>query len=1297
MRIHKRAAAIAAGLLICFGAKIQAQHFKTIGVRDGLTDMCIESIARDSEGYVWFATNDGLDRFDGYDIRKYSLKEFGLYFDHFKYVAEDNGKNLWARSATGQYYVLDRKRDCLTDRIDHVLSPLGIRTSDPVYILVDMAGNLWVQSQLTLYHFDYTIKELNKYNLPYPCHHIASDGTNSYISLRNGDILQVISDNKELKTILQPDGTAKRIMLDSKGRLWTFGGYRYRSIQYYNAVNKEWKDIPENEITKRDFISSVIDDKNGNLWFGSANNGILVFNYELTEHHIIEHVSDDELSIPNNHISSLYLSEDNMLWIGTTRGGAALTSMDHPDIRQISLNINEDVKTIIEDKEGHLWFGLDGKGLVRHSANGESDMHFCAHDGSIPSQNITGSSLLSDGTVAFTSYGGGAFKWDGEKTVSFECQDSRFHNETKFCREIKEDNYGNLWFLTFSRGVVCLKADGKWQHFNMANSDLLSNHMTSMTYSPGHDRMFVSNTECIYEISTKSMTLRKYKDFNQVTGLHLDKRCILWVGTTNGLWYKEMENESDFCCLNMADGLSHPHILGIGTDQKEDLWVTTNDGFTYIYIINDPLKNSIEARCFPYYSEDGVGNGMFSHNSIYCTREGDILMGHDGKVIKVHPSISAPSMMGRRITLTSISVSGKDMNMNEFNQDRYSNSLKIEHNDNLSVKVSAMDYINRNKIKYEYKINDDKEWILMNGNEMFLNRLPSGNNTISIRTAGSHSKEDTSYLSVNVKPPFWKSSAALVIYLLFFILCMLITIMMLRSRNRKVLDQERHEMDEAKLQFFTNISHDLRTPLTMVITPLRKLMRDHKGTPVEEDLDLVYRSAMTLMNEVNQLLDFKKMDKDKVVFNPTYGDFVRYINELVDSFNLIFTDDSIKLTKEICEEKIMMDFDKDKIMRILHNLMSNAFKFNHPKGYVKVTLQPNGDYVELIVTDSGTGIGEKHKPHIFERFYQGHSNDAISGNGIGLHIVKEYVDLHNGTISVADNYPSGSIFTVRLPISHANTPEDEEVSVIDEDENADNDVITSEDKPKILIVEDNLLFRQFLKSSLSDRYKVYEAGNGRAALESLEKHAISIIISDVMMPEIDGLELCREVKNDIRYSHIPVILLTAIQNKDMAIKGLKDGADEYISKPFDVEMLTLKIDKILKWRQENHEKFSDEDIKVADLTVSRLDEELMQKIICAIEKNLSDSDYSVEDLSVEVGISRSGLYKKMMFITGKSPIEFIRTMKLKKGRKMLDEGETSVSQIAWSVGFSPKQFSKYFKDEYGCLPSEYMKHIRLDA
>lgn len=1259
---------------------LAAYNFKTISVKEGLTDNAIESIVQDSEGYMWFATNNGLNRYDGYDVSIWSLRNRGQNFDQFKYVSEDKDGNIWATSASGEVYIIDRRNDQAINGPDSVLAGLGIPYSAKREIFVDENGNLWTQAATTLYQYDYSSGHLSSWSMSSAITSLTSDETDSYLSLSDGSIVR-ITNGGDTELIRQAGNRGNNIMLDRKGRLWSYGYNKHP--EYYNLRSDTWHTLPDNPITSGSTVTCAIVDKDGNIWFGTISQGVIVFSHDLKSYQTLRHESDNRLSIPSNHISCMYAGGDNTIWIGTAKGGAALTSTERVIIRQHDAETDEDVKTITEDSAGGIWFGLDGKGLSNISAQG-TVRNFTSADGSIPGDNITGSARLNDGTILFSSFGNGVFTWDGKKAGRLHCPDKEFFSNTRFCSHVLEDRSGQIWILTFSNGVVCLQKDGRWTHFHMDNSDLVSNYMTSMTYSDTDDRIFISNRQCIYEIYPDTMKLNKLQEFHQVTNIHVDSRNLLWIGTADGLYRtRGPGKDSEIYRLTTSDGLSHNYILGICEDLRGDIWVTTNDGFTYIYIINDPLKDLVETRCFAYYDDDGIGDGRFSYNAIYCSGNGRIWMGNDGKLITADMNAINRTLKGGKLTMTSIHVSGTKSVMPE------SGEIRISHSDNLSLTVSAMDYLNKNKIKYEYRTGEKEEWILMPGNRLFLNSLQPGTHTLDIRTTGStHSPEDFLSIRVKVSPPFWRSPVAIIIYILSFLFVSLVFIQMIKSRNVKIIDREIHEINEKKIQFFTSISHDLKTPLTMIITPVSKLLREHKDTPLENDLALINRSALTLMDEVEMLLDFKKMDKGKSAFNPTYGDISRFVREIVSSFDLIF-DDSIKLITAIDERPVMTEFDRNKIMRIVHNLLSNAFKFNHPKGYIKVSLQKVENDIEISVADSGSGISDEAKQHIFERFYIGHSNASISGNGIGLHIVQEFVRLHNGTVSVSDNHPSGSIFTVTLPIT-GSMPGNQE-DIIDDNESCSD---TTDNKTKVLIVDDNIHFREFLKKSLSDKYKVYEASNGKSAMESLEKHSISIIISDVMMPVMDGMELCRQVRNDIRYSHIPFILLTAIQNKDTIVKGLRDGADEYISKPFDIEVLVLKIEKILKRLHENYEKFRNEKTEISEITLSRLDEELMNKIMATIDENLSDSEYSIESLSTEVGISRSGLYKKLMFITGKSPIELLRTCRLKKGRDMLESGETSVSQIAWSVGFSPKQFSKYFKEEYGCLPSEYLKHRR---
>ena len=509
---------------------------------------------------------------------------------------------------------------------------------------------------------------------------------------------------------------------------------------------------------------------------------------------------------------------------------------------------------------------------------------------------------------------------------------------------------------------------------------------------------------------------------------------------------------------------------------------------------------------------------------------------------------------------------------------------------------------------------------------------------------------------------------------------------------------QQHEMDEAKLRFFTNISHDLRTPLSLIITPLDQLLKSGKAPAAREELELMRRNASTLMNEVNQLLDFRRLDQQKAQYVPTYGNLSAFVAGVCEAFTALAQKNGISLQFTARSPLLEMNFDRNKMQRILYNLLTNALKYNHEGGSVTVTvdevLTPDGAAARIRVADTGIGIKDENKPKIFDRFFQEpHTDTTYMGSGIGLHIVKEYVALHRGTITLTDNHPTGSIFSVLIPIDRSQTAtQAEQTQPVQPDAPAGLPEAGQSSDNCLLIVEDNEDFRKFLVSCLKDKYRVLEASNGQEALEVLEQQTVNLIISDVMMPVMDGMELCRRVKHDIRYSHIPIILLTARTAEEHVLNGLKEGADDYITKPFNLEILLLRIQKQLAWTQENHRKFQVMDVSPAEITVSTIDEELIGKAVQIMEQEMDNADFSVEDFSNRLGLSRSGLYKKLVQITGKSPLEFMRTIRLKRGKALLEKSGDSISQIAYQIGMSPKQFSKFFKEEFGYLPSEYKKH-----
>jgi signal transduction histidine kinase/DNA-binding response OmpR family regulator len=560
-----------------------------------------------------------------------------------------------------------------------------------------------------------------------------------------------------------------------------------------------------------------------------------------------------------------------------------------------------------------------------------------------------------------------------------------------------------------------------------------------------------------------------------------------------------------------------------------------------------------------------------------------------------------------------------------------------------------------------------------------------------------------STLTIYIQPPLWLSVPAYVFYVISAIVVLFIFVKRTKRKHLELLKQQkrefeiaqRQEMDEAKLRFYTNISHDLRTPLTLIISPLEKLLQENIVTPqIKNELELMFRNSHLLLDVVNQLLDLRRIEKGKVKLNLSYGNLSEFICDICSSFEPYEKNRNIQLILDIQENELETDFDRNMMLRIMMNLLSNAFKYNIDNGKVIVSIQRivnenNQEFANIIVSDTGIGIKDENKKKVFERYYQEKQSyeTTYASSGIGMHIVKEYVALHDGTIRIEDNQPHGTKFVITIPIKSSLKNDHTQLSntplIIPEN--------VTDMQVSILIVEDNDDFRHFLSNYLSNYFQTFEASNGEQALDILENNEINLAICDVRMPSMSGLELCNRIKTNIQFSHIPVILLTARINEEHIIEGLQEGADEYITKPVNLSYLLLRINKLLEWTKDNHKKFEQESIIPNEVTISQLDNQLITRVIEYININMDNSEFSVEELSEKVGLSRGHLYKKLTSIVGKSPQEFIRIMRIRKGKELLDENVDNISQIAYQIGLSPKLFAKYFKDEYGCSPSTYLK------
>ena len=511
-----------------------------------------------------------------------------------------------------------------------------------------------------------------------------------------------------------------------------------------------------------------------------------------------------------------------------------------------------------------------------------------------------------------------------------------------------------------------------------------------------------------------------------------------------------------------------------------------------------------------------------------------------------------------------------------------------------------------------------------------------------------------------------------------------------RDRQSKLMEQELTEM---KFRFFTNISHELRTPLTLIITPvqsLRRRLNEVSKDVISNNLATIDHNAGRLLELINRLLDFRKLELGHQQLELAGGDFNEFVASVCESFQPLSRERNIGLGCAIPNKSLYMNFDRTKMQHIVSNLLSNAFKFTPEGGNiaVSVTEVKEDKKVKLQVSDTGCGIPPGDLPHIFERYFQSRDgkDTSVTGTGIGLNMVKELTEMHHGTVSVESVLGKGTAFTVTLPtdlaVESATAP-----SIVE----TGDETVQSSDAASILIVDDNDEFRQFLAGELSDRYNILQASNGEQALQIVNEDDVDMIISDVMMPQMDGMELCRRVKHDVNTSHIMMILLTARTAEQVKIEGFRMGADDYLSKPFNMEMLQLRISHLLELRKKRTQEFqSGEEVNVEEVALNEIDQQFMNRALAAVEKNLDNAGYDIEAFASDVCMSRSTLYRKLMSLTGQKPSEFIRTIRLKHAARLLKEGKLSISEISDMCGFSSTSyFYRCFKKQYGVQPGNY--------
>jgi signal transduction histidine kinase/ligand-binding sensor domain-containing protein/DNA-binding NarL/FixJ family response regulator len=1256
-------------------------RFHSVDVKDGLADNFVRDIMTDSEGYIWLSTINGVSRYDGYRFLNFQPQQFGSRSGDVMMVRETADGTLWMMSSGDLFTYRRAEQTWQKDGMDR-LRQMGIEGSKVSKFYVDDDGDLWTVTEQGLYHQSYHNTQLIRIDCRglAPILHILAKNGMMLVVTADYNIYKVTANAKLTLLTRHPYLTAEsrdnRAIIDSRMNLWLYHAHSpVNSLWIYSLGSGNWqKPNALSQMGGDASVNAIAEDRDGRLWMGTGNRGIHVLEWR-------DSVDVMSTLLPmNSHITCLYADVNNTMWVGSAKFGAAYADLNSPEFIHITTNGHEDVSALMEDALGNLWIGFDGEGILMKGRNGANTI-YSALKGQLSSDNITTIATDGKGSILAGSYGGGIARFDGKRFVPLYPDYDQLH----YVKAIVADCHGSLWVATVDKGVVRITAERRFTNFTAANSPLRSDGIICLTYDTSGDRIYIGTSiglaayDCSRGSFIEDNTLDSLKNVN-VTALLFDDSGRLWIGSRDGLWVKGLTLQH----LTTEQGLTHNVVRALARSGGT-IWASTDNGLTSITAKGNILE------CRPFFDSDGLQGMIFSNNAALTTSDGTVLLGSQ----KGYVSISGDSNKLRTELTDSppnLHVAFTEFRINGNPVVKSPQGFSIEYGERLGVSISMMVPVLSHKARYFYRFKGEKEWMRAPSNILYFASLMPGNHVLQVKAElPGMATTEVSELFFKVLPPFWLSKWAILCYLLLLAAAGWLVWRAIRRRQQREvamkqmeINLKKYEMEEDKIRFFTNISHDLKTPLTLVVAPLEKIREHNLPETIRTEIDVAWRNAHQLYDLVLELLDFRRLDVGKEKLNLSHGDLVSFVRQTAQAFAYYTTRKQIELLLELPTTSVETLFDENKMRRVITNLLSNAYKYNVDGGNVTVTLEVHHQEATLSVADTGIGVKDKH--HIFDRFVQETHGQEQEGSGLGLHIVRQYVDMMAGSITVSDNQPRGTIFTVMLPLKRESTAE-----MPSEEEGPQ-----GYSQPKVttvLIVEDNTDARLFLQRSLENEYRVLLAANGKEALNQLVKYDnVNIIISDVMMPVMDGMEFVRQIRKNIRFSHIPVILLTAKSSEEDIIAGLQEGVADYLTKPYSLAVLRLRIKKILEWTQHVHKQVATGiEIKPSEITVSSLDEELISHVITEVESNIANPTYSVVQLSAAVGMTRGTLYKKLMAIVGKSPVEFIRIIRLKRGKDLLDQGRTNVSEVADKVGISPKIFAQYFREMYGSTPSDYLK------
>ncbi|MGB6151807.1 MAG: two-component regulator propeller domain-containing protein, partial [Pricia sp.] len=1331
---------------------------------DGLSQSSVIAIEQDRLGQMWLGTRDGLNKYDGsaFTVYRNDPKDStSISNSDILAITEDSRGFIWI----GTYNGLNRY-----DPVKDVFKSFMHSTADnslsnnTVWCITETQdGNIWAGTSDGLSRYDSTSDSFipiyasgeNAMKLPSP--HVQSIletemgtvwvGTSAGLcrleKVRNGRyrVQRIMPPDKETQFSIQEivECGPKRLCIGTRNQgLHTLNTETDEFLPYSKNIGDEASDNDVREIIKA---------SDGTLWIGTAN-GLTLINGDGQMHKLTNDPDYPE-SLSNDYIKSMFIDRKGSIWIGSYHGGVDIWDVSNTNFINYTQTSGKKglshqvVSSIVMDSAKNLYFGTEGKGVTVFKNNSDRATYI-SHQNypELLSDNIK-SLLVQNDILWMGTYNEGLFQ--------FDVSEQKFVNnglsgpltdylEKTAIYAINKGHKETLWFGTFGKGLVRYDtASQKMEVFNSngAEKNALTNNSVRSILVDTDNNVWAGTQRGLNRLkhqNGKHTAIEHFfydtenKSGDDILTLFQDSEGSIWAGIrAKGL---HRYTGTGFEAISMTTKDAITSVYAIVEDGDQNLWVSSNQGVV--------KYNPATGASTTYDRQDGLVGNEFNSGAALKVNGSHLYFGGPSGVShfdseKLLKNTYAPQVILTDLKVQNASVSPTGEKGILQKSMPFTKSVSLAHHQaNFSIDFALPNFINPANNRYKYRmLGLDGQWSYTDQNRATFTIQNAGNYVFEIMGANNDGVWNTepTTLQIDIAPVPWRSTWAFVLYGLLIVsaLAGLGWIVRSKSRLRHQLDLEHfesrqnQEINKAKLQFFTNISHEFRTPLTLIAGPLQQLLQDYRGSSFMYKKLLVMESnANHLLQLINRLMDFRKFENHQFKLEAAEGNIVKFLREIFLSFSEFAKNGGYTYNFETSSDTILVYYDRKKLEHVFYNLISNAFKYTPKKGAVTLRIEEEDHQIAIEVEDSGVGIPEQFREKVFDRFFEIERSKSTlesmpQGTGIGLSIAKNSVILHHGDIAVVPKKTKGSIFRVLLPLGREHLTSEEILKNFKFSDDTtlyttqlrqpptelnlpSTDVVGDAEKETILVVEDNAPLRHFIRDLLKDTYNIIESGDGKDALKKAIRIMPDLIVSDVVMPVMVGTELCAQIKADLRTSHIPVILLTSRTSLVYKFEGLESGADDYISKPFDLKEFQLRIKNLIDATKRLKRKFSEtHPFTPNEMTVSSMDEDLLKKAVQIVEENIGNDQFDITSFGEELGISRTLLFMKIKAWTNFTPNEFIQEIRMKRALQLLEQSHLNISQIAYQVGFnSPKYFSRCFQKRFGETPSKYQNKFFSD-